>query len=111
VNELGRAVGLATGALMHHTQKLEAAGLLVSVPDGNRRRFYPPGTRAGGRNPLHEEILRALAQGERDAAQLARELGVSRQALHYHVRRLARDGAVLAQRRGRDLVLTRSTAA
>ncbi|MEA3201657.1 MAG: hypothetical protein QOE90_3085 [Thermoplasmata archaeon] len=107
VNELQRAMGLAKGVFDHHLHRLLTAGHLRAVEDGQRRRLYVPGAvPEGGQLPLGERVIRFLAErGETPTTRLAAELGVSRQALHYHVKRLAREGLVTARRDGNEVLL------
>jgi DNA-binding transcriptional ArsR family regulator len=86
---------------VHHLRALERGRLVRKERDGARLRFYSsgaearPGFAAEVLAPLQASILRALAArpGLSQAA-LADELGVSRQALNYHVQRLRRAGSL-----------------
>ena len=108
LSELRRALGLANGALMHHVDLLERSGLVVSAMHGKERRVFLVGTPRTlvPEAPLPERIVDALAtRGRTTQGELAAALGVSRQALHYHVKRLALDGKIVARVEGRELVL------
>ena len=106
--DVQRRLGLANGALRHHVDRLEAAGHLRSVADGPHRRLHPPA--AGRLEPLPglaERALRLLEErGPLSASALAAALGVSRQALHYHVKKLAAEGRLSTARAGHELVLS-----
>lgn len=107
--ELQRRLGVGAGTLTHHARMLEKGGILFSSPDGQQRRFYHVGN---GYVPpvgsVGERALDALAQGPKSATELASILGVSRQLLHYHVKKLVAQGKVQAVPDGRDLLLTRA---
>lgn len=94
VNDAERASGLSHGAFAHHLQKLETGGLLLSARDGQSRRLFVPGAEPPAvRAPMEERILAIVAKhGTLRPAALAREAGASRQAVHYHVKRLAQQG-------------------
>jgi predicted ArsR family transcriptional regulator len=52
--------------------------------------------KAGGRGPARERVLEALRQGPRAVDEVARELGVTRNAVRVHLHALVRDGLALA---------------
>lgn len=89
VGELQRRLGLANGEIAHHLHVLERARILKSARDGQMRRVYPI---EYGRAPtvpeLGERALAALRERPRTLSALATDLGVSRQALHYHIKKL-----------------------
>jgi DNA-binding MarR family transcriptional regulator len=106
-SEAQRRLGLGAGALTYHTRRLEEAGVLFSSPDGQHRRLFHVGQgRVAPVPPLSERALAELAQaGPTTLAVLATRLGVSKQALHYHVRRMATEGRILSRRVGTELLL------
>lgn len=105
-SELARLAGIAPGQLTHHARMLEKAGVVFSSPDGQTRRFFHVGAgRLAPIPPLAERALQLLRERPRRASELARDLGVSRQALHYHVKHLAAQGKVIARAEGRELWL------
>ena len=97
-------LNLAPGAMQHHAHILETAGVVFSSQHGQQRRIYPV---AGGHvAPTEALATRALERLRASGtamtnAELARELGVSRQALHYHMRKLVADGALTREHGGR----------
>lgn len=108
--DIRSALGLAAGMLTHHARVLEDARILFSVQDGQTRRFYPAEAgRVAPTPPLDERALQALRErGPMSASELARALGVSRQALHYHLKRMLHEGSLVAQTEasgGRELVV------
>jgi DNA-binding transcriptional ArsR family regulator len=114
VNDAERASGLTHGAFAHHLQKLEDGGLVLAVRDGQLKRLFVPGAEPpAARAPLDERILDLVAQRQGGArpADLARELGASRQAVHYHLKRLVREGRLVVVNGGRVDLPTTSTAA
>ena len=102
-----RRLGLANGRLRHHVDRLESTGVLHTVADGPHRRLYPTAMGRVAPTPGLSERLVALLRerGPLPAAAVAASLGVSRQALHYHVKKLAAQGRIDAAREGRDLRL------
>jgi len=108
-NDAAKRLGLGAGTLTYHAHVLERSGIVFSARDGQQRRFFPvSGGRVAGVASLGDRALAALSAGPRGLAELARELGVSRQALHYHLKRLAREGKVRAQGAGRDLTFAQA---
>jgi DNA-binding transcriptional ArsR family regulator len=102
--EAARRLDLGAGALTYHARVLERSGVIFSARDGQQRRFYPvAGGRVAGAPSLAERALDGLRAGPRGLAELARELGVSRQALHYHLKRMAKEGRVRAEGSGRGM--------
>lgn len=101
--ELARLAGIAPGQLTHHARMLERAGVVFSSPDGQTRRFFHVGTgRLASVPPLSQRVMDLLRERPRRSSELARELGVSRQALHYHVKHLVAEGKLVARADGRD---------
>ena len=93
-----RKLGIGAGALTHHARMLEQAGILFSSPDGQTRRLFPVG--GGFVAPVPSLAERALAElrgGPATLSSLADRLGVSRQSLHYHVKRLISQGKLRAE--------------
>ena len=103
--DLSEATGLGRGAIVHRAQMLERHGLLKSRHDGLHRRFYPPGAPEATERPTTPKEARLLellrAEGPLGAAELARRLGVTRQAAHEQVKRLAREGRLAKREDGR----------
>lgn len=110
-SELQRALAMGAGTLTHHARMLERAGVLHSARDGQHRRFFLVSHgRQEDAPSLPDRALHVLAtQGPATLANLARTLGVTRQALHYHVKRLEREGLVAVASEGGERVL-RATA-
>lgn len=97
--ELQRRVDVARGALQHHVRKLLEHGLIVRRREGGFVRYWPPeGTERtvpldGTAKRVHELLAEqpGLSQSE-----VARRLGVSRQAVGKHVVRLRAAGMLPA---------------
>ncbi|GEM_PF-2190594 len=107
MRELQRRLGLARGVFDHHLHRLVVAGQVRIVADGQRRRLYVAAQGAApGAPPLPERVVALVHErGRVSASALARELGVSRQALHYHLKRLAAAGRLHGRTEGRELML------
>lgn len=102
-SELSRRVDVAAGQLTHHARMLEDAGVLFSTRDGQQRRFFHVGHgRVDAVPPMAERALARLQEaGPMSVSDLARALGTSRQALHYHAKKLADEGRVSLDEQGR----------
>jgi len=110
--QLRRQLGLSHGAAAYHLRVLERNRLVRVRTVWTRRSYFPidaPPPAASG--PAHDVVLDALARrpGIR-LADVAQELGLSRQLVHYHLRRLVQSGRVEAVREGRDVVYRRAAA-
>lgn len=105
--EAQRRLGIATGEMTHHARVLERAGVIFSSPDGQQRRlFLTTHGRVPPVPPVRERALDAIASsGPVTNAELAHRLGVSREAMRYHVKSLAREGAIVARAQGRELIV------
>jgi len=106
-SEIARRLDIAPGQLTHHARMLEKAGIVFSSPHGQTRRFFHVGHgRLETVAPLAERALLALRERPMRASDLAKALGVSRQALHYHVKQLVADGKLVALSEGGETVLS-----
>ena len=104
--DVRRRMGMSNGVARHHVALLEAAGIVRAVPDGTRRRLWPIGEPARAVPPLRDRVAHTLRlRGAMSSVDLAGELGVSRQALHYHVKRLVDEGRIMAEREHNELLL------
>lgn len=108
LSDVQRRLHLANGILRHHVDRLEATGHLRSVQDGQHRRLYPVSAGRVAPTPtLSERVLAAVRDhGAVRASDLASRLGVSRQSLHYHVKKLVREGRIDARHLGNELLLS-----
>lgn len=94
---LKEALGLGNGTLTYHLRVLQEHGFLVSQRDGPRKRFYAAGhADPGGEDRSTRDRVRDAVDRRPGASQaeIADELDVSRQVVHYHVQSLAEDGRV-----------------
>ncbi|HEX2022213.1 MAG TPA: winged helix-turn-helix transcriptional regulator [Candidatus Thermoplasmatota archaeon] len=105
MSDLQRRLGLANGRMRHHLAKLASARVVSITRDGNRRRLWPVEERAPQAGSLPERALARLRAGRVPMRQLARDLNVSPQALHYHLKRLHAEGAVVARLESGRLVV------
>lgn len=112
---LRRMLDMPNGTLVHHLRTLEREGLLKTERVGGRLHFYAIGERARmavGLSPRQDVILRSLVRRPGIAqAELARHLGVSRQALHQHLAPLRDLGLVADLPHGRTRRLYLDTTA
>lgn len=100
---LRRRLGIGNGTLVHHVRVMESAGLIRSRRRGRYVRYALPGARVPPRLTPRERDVIARLDGQ-DAAGLARDLGISRQAAHQHLRRLQAKGIVAPDGDGWKLV-------
>ena len=92
-NRLRRRMGVGAGTLTYHLSRLEAEGLVRRHRRGARLEFYPPGPPPAGPAGLEDRVAGYLRlHPGAGSAEIARALGTSRQAVHYHLRRRAPPG-------------------
>jgi predicted DNA-binding transcriptional regulator len=106
--QLRRDFALGNGVLAHHLAALEREGLIRRHQRGVHVHFLPIGQPMAALqpetllSPAGNALLRAAAgAGWHAQADLARSLGLSRQAVHDQVRRLHREGLLELDDRGR----------
>lgn len=101
--DLRRRTGLAQGTLQHHVRKLVETGVLVRRRVGGYTCYHAPGAadaqgleaQAVGRSAAARRILAALEEDPSlSGTALAERLGMSRQSVHYHLKRLRASGLV-----------------
>jgi DNA-binding transcriptional ArsR family regulator len=100
--ELRAETGLAVGVLTHHLRMLEAHGLIASERRGRHRYLYPHAGTPRAQHPRvtdrQEEILRTVASGPRTQNEIAARLGISQQAVSYHLGPLVEAGRLRRHR-------------
>ena len=105
--ELQSRVGLANGVFAYHIGRLVDDHQIVLLADGRHRRVFISNADVPDlERPLRERLLALVEErGVVTSADAARVLGARRQAIHYHVWRLARAARIYTTRRGRDVEL------
>ncbi|HEX2022871.1 MAG TPA: helix-turn-helix domain-containing protein [Candidatus Thermoplasmatota archaeon] len=113
--EISQAVGLGSGVARHHLHVLLRAGVLARLEAAGYARYFLVGQADYARCQQEAVLMgggaeaRALDALRRRpglrAAELARELGVSRPAAHYTLRRLAQKGLVESKKEGARTLL------
>ncbi len=97
-SDLKRLTGLANGALTHHVRMLENASLLQARRDGFRTRYYPGDARVvvAPYTTSTEARFMDAVRGRPDISQqdLAEAIGVSRDSVAYHARKLRARGLI-----------------
>jgi predicted transcriptional regulator len=98
---------MGDGVLNHHVRVLEKEGFIISRSVRHRKCFYPTDRRYETRPLDHLTDLQAgilfhvgMEQGI-NQGELAVRLGVSKQALNYHLRELCADKLVYRRKTGR----------
>lgn len=105
---LGHLAGMRGGVLTHHLTTLEREGLVRRQRVGARLAFYAaaaPTPLLRPVPPLQARLLALVRAGPVSQAEAARRLGVSRQALHYHVHALRTADLLELGREGRETPL------
>jgi predicted transcriptional regulator len=115
IPDVHRRLHIGDGTARHHLAVLVRAGAVASVRCGRRRRFFLAG------RVQHREIVQSTVAREGGArarvlaciqrrpgiiaAEIAREVGVSRAAVHFALKRMVRDGLVIrrGERRSKGL--------
>jgi predicted transcriptional regulator len=102
-----RSVDLEVGTLSHHINVLEKEQLIISEQDGINRLFYPAGMKGHDDkvrlSRVQENILKSIRTTPgRTQSEIAKELGVSRKIIFYHVRFLRDSGMVNEDQVGRS---------
>ncbi|HEX2066425.1 MAG TPA: hypothetical protein VHI93_06385 [Candidatus Thermoplasmatota archaeon] len=110
LEEVRARAGIAWGTAVHHLRRLENTGLLVSVAQSARRRYFAANTPASRNRTqvaaLAHPTTRRVADLVRqrpgvDQTGLCEALGLRNPAASKHLGQLAAQGLVLAQRLGR----------
>ena len=97
------ALDLSNGVLAYHIHTLERERYLRSIRDGRHRRFYVTGTKVEQGSYMERLILREIENNPTiNQSQLARRMNLTRQAVHYHIRKLTNKGMVTTEKRGRE---------
>ena len=96
-SEVRTELNMCNGSLAYHLGILEKLGLIQSFKQGNARRFSLSGARRRrpGRlfNKTETSILSTLKEnGNTHTSELAAILEISRQRVHYNMKKLARSG-------------------
>lgn len=111
--DLCAAGGQALGATQYHLQRLEEDGHVYSRKAGRFRRYYAAGwtdasrlqADAELRLPMRAAVAHAYRTGAPTQRETASLLGVSRQTVDYHLRRLEAAGAARLGHAGRFLTV------
>lgn len=95
--EIRKALSAANGTLVYHLGVLERAGYVTSSRVGNSMRYYDrdvslPDVTVNNRTELQLKIISHVNScGECSKLKLRNAVGVTRQTLHYNLRRLTAD--------------------
>ena len=102
------SLALSNGVVAHHIHTLEREKYLRSIRDGRFRRFYVCGTRVDALSSTERRIMNTLETNPFiNQTQIATKLGVSRQSLNYHVKKLVTKGVIETEKRGRETYVKR----
>ncbi|HWG91853.1 MAG TPA: helix-turn-helix domain-containing protein, partial [Candidatus Thermoplasmatota archaeon] len=106
--ELSERAGVSWGTTLYHLNVLEQNRMVVGVKHGRYLRYFENGARKDGdaqcvlRNTTTARVQDAVAASAgRTQKELADLLGMSPQALHWHLRRLEGAGLVTKVKEGR----------
>lgn len=100
--EMARALGLPAGGALRALEEAAGRGEAVRTESGDFAAVpAPPPER--GPSPTERRILHEIqTRPGRAQSDIAESLGLSRQALHYHVKKLEKEGLVAKVVRGRE---------
>ena len=109
-SELAKAAGVSWGTTIYHLDVLEQTQMVTSLREGRYRRYFENGAVLPGskqvvailQNAVTADVARLVR--ERPGAtqkELAAAVGMSPQALHWHLARLTGAGVVRKEREGR----------
>lgn len=110
LEEVRSRAGIAWGTAVHHLRRLEDTGLLVSIVQNARRRYFAANTPASSHRAhvaaLSHPTARRVADFVRqrpgvDQSGLCAALGLRNPTASKHLQQLATHGLVLAERDGR----------
>jgi DNA-binding MarR family transcriptional regulator len=97
---------LSMGVLTYHLNRLEKAEYLKSRQDGMYRRFYITGRKTEIKfflSDVQENILATIAANQGiSQSSIAKNIGVTRKVVNYHVRILDQAGLIYMEDRGRE---------
>ena len=102
---LKRMLELTSGTLTHHLRILEKEDYIKSTRDGMYKRFYPIGMKVNHKKKSHsiqELILQQIAKNPRSSQkEIARNLGVDRSTVNYHINMMVGAGIIRSDKLGR----------
>ncbi len=108
LNTLRAKLDLSNGTAIYHLQVLEREGLLKSRRDGLHRRFYTRGTKVP-KNAFYPSDLQAriielvVRQGRISQACIRKELGLGKERLRYHIRKLEKRNMITLEKEGSQI--------
>ena len=87
-----------SGALRHHLTTLERERYIKSIRDGKRRRFYLNGKKVSPLSATQQQILSHIRENPKvSQAEIAALMGVSRQNINYHLKKMEKDHILRVQ--------------
>ncbi len=104
--DIKRNLGLTSGCLTYHLQKLKKDGVIKSRVRGARTRYYPvemvvPEEDGGDLYEIQKELLEVVVKDPGiPVSILAQHLGVTSQLALYHLRKLSQRRLLVLERRG-----------
>lgn len=110
-SDLARCAGVSWGTTIYHLEVLERSDMVTSLRNGRHRRYFENGATLGPAGKVEVALLQNRVTADVAARvratpgitqkDLAGALGMTPQALHWHVQRLASAGLVRKRREGR----------
>lgn len=98
---MSRDLRVKRGTLAHHLHILEREGRIRSVKTGKAKRYYEAGQRGSGLCEIQEAIIGVVKERPGiSQVEIARELGLSRQVVNYHVKSMVAAKALRVERDG-----------
>lgn len=116
MRRIGHMLNISYGTLAYHLYRLEKDKYVASREEGLFKRYYPStgGVKAASENTLMPTALRSvereilnviIATPGKPQSAIAADLGVSRQSLHYHIKKLESQGFITKVPRGRETLI------
>jgi uncharacterized membrane protein len=105
-NSIKSSLKLKNGALAYHLQALEREDLIKAQTDGKFKRFYPfemsVPSRSTKLSTMRQNIVNQIEESPGITQnEISDKMGVSHQAISYHLRSLVQLGAVNIEKKGR----------
>ena len=114
LREVCRKLGKQMGVIQYHIYVMERAGIITSHKDGRYRRFFLNLTRNYAektaiisllkRNTTNEIITQILEKKEISHAELASILGITSQAITWHIKKVVKYDLIKSERQGKQKI-------
>ena len=105
LNEIRKKLNMPNGTAVYHLDVLERERFIKSARDGFHRRFYPWGMKVAKDvfypSELQRTIMKTIvASPGSTQVEIAGKLGMKKETLHYHIKKLRRLGIIRMEKEG-----------